>query len=117
MLFIAIDFSIELIYNKKRGIIKKNHPNQKNQINIDGITAKKAKLSHYRIDNEYSNSYEVWKKMGSPQTPTDAQYKQLEAAGQLTLLDSPKNVAIKKGKLNMNFALPRQGVSLVKLDW
>lgn len=87
------------------------------QIKLDEIPTKKVKISHYRIDNEHSNSYEVWKKMGSPQNPTDAQYKQLEAAGQLTLLENPKNYPTRKGQLNLNFQLPRQGVSLLRLDW
>ena len=38
----------------------------------------------------YSNSYEAWKKMGSPQQPSPEQYAQLERAGQLQSLESPR---------------------------
>ena len=38
-------------------------------------------VHHYRVDAEHSNSYEVWKKMGSPQKPSPEQYLQLERAG------------------------------------
>ncbi len=55
-------------------------------LNIKGIPAEKATLTQYRIDNEHSNSYEVWKKMGSPQNPTANQIAELEKAGQLEIL-------------------------------
>ncbi len=72
-------------------------------------------LEHFRVDQENSNSYELWKKMGSPQNPTSEQIQQLEKAGQLDLLDSPKWVKVKSGKLEVNMDIPRQGVSLLKL--
>lgn len=74
-------------------------------------------LQHYRIDAEHSNSYEVWKKLGSPQQPTPAQYKQLERAGQLQSLGSPQRQQVMNGKLAVKFSLPRQGVSLLRLTW
>ncbi|MEX2234770.1 MAG: beta-xylosidase [Cyclobacteriaceae bacterium] len=47
---------------------------------IKNIPAGKILMSHYRIDRDNSNSYEVWKKMGSPQNVSDEQFKQLEKA-------------------------------------
>jgi xylan 1,4-beta-xylosidase len=73
--------------------------------------AKGARLTHYRIDASHSNAFGLWKQLGSPTAPTEAQYAQLEQAGQLTQLPP---VA---GKNALEFALPRQGVSLVVLDW
>ncbi len=90
---------------------------EKINLNLSEIIAKKVKLTHYRIDNEHSNAYEVWKKMGSPQNPTPVQYIALEKDGQLQPLEKPKNLKTKNGTLNINFDLPRQGVSLVRLDW
>ena len=49
----------------------------------------KVLLQHYRIDNDHSNAYTVWKNMGSPQKPTPEQYAELKAAGQLELLILP----------------------------
>ncbi len=74
-------------------------------------------LTHYRIDNEHSNSYEVWKKMGSPQQPTKEQIASLEKAGQLATIGKPEKVKITGGKATVNLVLPRQGVSLLKMDW
>ena len=87
------------------------------EVNLKGFTAKQVNFYHYRIDNENSNSYEVWKKIGSPENPTNEQIAILEKAGQLTLLTSPSYVKTINGELKLNISLPRQGVSLLKFDW
>ena len=74
-------------------------------------------MEHYRIDADHSNAYTVWQQMGSPQQPTAEQHARLEAAGQLQLLGSPEWMGAKDGKLELRFALPRQGISLVKVIW
>ncbi|HVW87490.1 MAG TPA: hypothetical protein VHB50_22540, partial [Bryobacteraceae bacterium] len=62
------------------------------QVDIAGVPAqaRRVLVRQYRIDDEHSNAYTAWKKMGSPQTPSPEQYAQLEAAGQLQMLDSPR---------------------------
>jgi xylan 1,4-beta-xylosidase len=80
-------------------------------------TAQRALVRHYRIDRDHSNAYTVWKAMGSPQNPTPEQYAQLEAAGQLALLTSPEWVVCKEGRIELNFLLPRQAVSLIQVSW
>lgn len=87
------------------------------ELTFKGIPTKKVKITQYRIDNEHSNSYEVWKKMGSPANPTAAQIKELEKAGQLAQYGSPKNQTVKDGQLIFSATLPRQGVGLVMLNW
>jgi xylan 1,4-beta-xylosidase len=86
-------------------------------VQIKGLTAKQVLLHHYRIDSEHSNSYELWKKMGSPQNPSAAQIAVLEKSGQLQMLGSPQWIKITNGETNIKLELPRQGVSLLKLDW
>ena len=77
-----------------------------------------ARLTHWRIDDEHSNAYSAWKKMGSPAGPNANQYRQLVAAGQLAkLADAPTAVTVAEGTATLKFALPRQGVSLVLLEW
>ncbi|HEX9653705.1 MAG TPA: beta-xylosidase [bacterium] len=86
-------------------------------VTIDGLPAERVMLLHYRVDHEHSNSYEVWKKMDSPQNPTAEQYAALEKAGQLQMLTSPEWISAKDGSVVLKFELPRQGVSLLKLSW
>jgi xylan 1,4-beta-xylosidase len=87
------------------------------ELALDGLPAKRVRLSHYRVDKENSNSYEVWKKMGSPQKPSAEEYAQLERASQLQLLKSPEWLQTAQSRLTLNFSLPRQGVSLFKFAW
>jgi xylan 1,4-beta-xylosidase len=80
-------------------------------------SAERVLVQHYRIDDEHSNSYSVWKQMGSPQQPTPEQYARLEAAGQLQLLGSPEWRQPRDGKLALEFTLPSHAVSLIRLTW
>jgi xylan 1,4-beta-xylosidase len=86
-------------------------------LTLRNIPAKKGTLSHYRIDSKHSNSYEVWKEMGSPQNPTQEQYIKLEQSGQLEMFGKPQNVKIKNSELKVEMQLPRQAVSLIKLEY
>jgi xylan 1,4-beta-xylosidase len=76
-----------------------------------------AKLMHYRIDADHSNAFEAWKRIGSPAQPSPKQYAQLEKAGQLAALVDPESVQIKNSEASLRFALPRQAVSLLVLEW
>ncbi len=87
-------------------------------ITVEGMgSVTKATLTQYRIDSEHSNSFEVWKKMGSPQQPTQEQISLLKKSGQLTQLEPAKTVAIKKGQYIIDMSLPRQAVSFIQLNW
>jgi xylan 1,4-beta-xylosidase len=86
-------------------------------VKVEHLPSQKVLLTHYRIDQEHSNSYAAWKKMGSPQNPSAEQIAELEKAGQLQLLGSPEWIKITNGEAIIRFDLPRQGVSLLKLDW
>jgi xylan 1,4-beta-xylosidase len=89
------------------------------QVIIAGVPAgvKKVLLQQYRIDETHSNSYTVWKQMGSPQNPTPEQYAQLKAAGQLELFSSPEWLDVNDGKVTIATVLPRQATSLMRLKW
>ncbi len=87
------------------------------RVNISGVNAKKVTLTQYTIDSQHSNSYEVWKKMGSPQNPTAAQIATLEKSGQLETVGKPQKLEVKAGILVVEITLSRQAVSLLKLDW
>lgn len=92
-------------------------PASKVTLNVDGLKEGRVQVMHYRIDDKFSNSYEAWKSMGSPQNPTDEQISALERAGQLQLYTSPFYENVAEGKLSLEFSLPRQGVSFVKITY
>lgn len=74
-------------------------------------------LEHFRVDSDHSNAFTAWKEMGSPQAPSAGEYERLQAAGQVQLLASPAWIEIQHGIVQLHFALPRQGLSLVRLAW
>jgi xylan 1,4-beta-xylosidase len=74
-------------------------------------------VHHYRIDETHSNAYAAWKRIGAPAQPNSAQVSQLAAAGQLELLTSPSFVRTEQGTAELDFTLPRQGVSLLRFSW
>lgn len=81
------------------------------------VETKRAWLEHFRIDSDHSNAFADWQKMGSPQPPSTSQFHSLEAAGQLQLLDSPSWIHLDHGTTHVQFVLPRQALSLIRLGW
>jgi len=92
-------------------------PSSEVTLALKGIGRNKVLVHHYRIDQQFSNSFEKWKMMGKPQEGTAQQYEELEQAGQLQLYSSPEWKTTNKGTMTMKFELPGQAVSLVRLTW
>ena len=69
------------------------------------------------IDDEHSNAFTRWLRMGAPTAPSDAQYAELVAAGQLATLGAPDPVAVEHGEARLDLTLPRRAVSLLVLEW
>ncbi len=82
-----------------------------------GLPTGDVRLTHYRIDERHSNAYALWKRMGSPIAPNAEQYAQLLTASQLARMEAPATLRVEKGQAVLRFALPRQAVSLVVLEW
>jgi len=87
------------------------------EITVKGLPAKMVTFTHFRIDQKHSNSYEAWKKMGSPQNPSDIQIAELEKAGQLQTMEHPQKMKVTAGVLKVKISLPGQGVSLLVMKW
>jgi xylan 1,4-beta-xylosidase len=89
------------------------------QLVVSGLPQKTrlCLIEHYRVDSNHSNAFTVWKEMGSPQSPSPEQQERLEAAGQLQLLNSPAWKSTEQGTAILEFSLPRQGLSLVRISW
>ena len=84
---------------------------------IKGVEKSKVLVHHYRVDKQFSNSFEKWKDIGKPQQVTEEQYKELERAGQLQLYTSPEWKETKNGTVALKFDLPVQAVSFIQLTW
>ena len=88
-------------------------------LSLGGLPAnvKRALSEHFRVDSDHSNAYAAWKQMGSPQSPSAIQVEQLRTASQLLLGDSPAWISVAGGSAHLQFKLPRQGLSLVRVTW
>jgi xylan 1,4-beta-xylosidase len=87
-------------------------------LELDGLpaTASPVLLHHYRVDRHHGNSFETWKRMGSPLNPTADQVADLVRSSGLALLEPPGWLRADGGRLNLRLTLPRQGVSLVRIE-
>src|SRR5580658_5174184 len=87
-------------------------------LTVSGLPAdaKRSLLEHFRVDSDHSNAFAAWKEMGSPQSPSASEYERLQGSGQLQLLNSPAWISIQQ-EAHLQFTLPRQGLSLLRLSW
>ncbi|HEY4299552.1 MAG TPA: beta-xylosidase [Candidatus Didemnitutus sp.] len=88
------------------------------EIHLSGLPAEAtaAHLTHYRIDETHSDVVTAWKRMGSPATPNDRQYEELQKASDLATLGAGESVAIERGTATLDFALSHDGVSLLEIE-
>jgi xylan 1,4-beta-xylosidase len=86
-------------------------------LSIGNLPTEKIQLTHYRIDEDHSNAFTEWKKMGSPATPSAEQYQQLMKASALQTLGEKQAIPPTGGNASVHFSLPRQGVSLLVFTW
>lgn len=71
-------------------------------------------LTHYRIDNDHSNSFARWQAMGSPQNLTTQQHAELVQRGKLETLSEQQMPAISSnGSWTLNFTMPIKATSLL----
>lgn len=75
-------------------------------------TASFELVSHHTVDQQHSNSYAAWQRMGEPVAPNERQYRELLAASELQEGDLP---TLGQAGRKIGLQLPRQAVSLLQL--
>ena len=75
------------------------------------------RIRQFRIDERHTNPWALWKAMGSPAQPTDAQYGKLAEAGHLRESAEPIDLVTKGGTTKARLILPRHGIALLELEW
>jgi len=86
-------------------------------LNLGASPVGAPKVTRTLIDETHSNSFTLWLAMGSPQSPTEEQIRDLEKISQLAEVSKDTTVSSDEGKLEVSFNLTRQGVTLVELEW
>jgi xylan 1,4-beta-xylosidase len=69
------------------------------------------------VDNDTSNSYSAWKRMGAPASPTAAQIAELQQASELAQFGTATTRKTPDGHAVIKMQLPRQAVSLITLSY
>jgi xylan 1,4-beta-xylosidase len=85
-------------------------------VRVSGARHGRARLRHFRMDADHGNAFAIWRDMGSPQVIAGADHGRLEAASRLALIESG-TLEADADQLVLRTPLPRQGVSLFRLDW
>jgi len=73
-------------------------------------------LHHYRIDANHSNAYAEWVRQDKPNYPAPGQRAAIQARAGLELLEAPQTITSQASKVQLNFALPVHGISLLVID-
>jgi xylan 1,4-beta-xylosidase len=81
----------------------------------DGAPSKQ-RLTHLRVDEQHSNAFTLWQKIGSPQNPDIGEREMLQNAMQLETLAPPETIEADAGVVTLEFDLPRFGLSLIELE-
>ena len=85
-------------------------------LNLKGLgKAATRKATQWRVDQANANAFTAWQSMGSPQSPNEKQYQQLESASAMNAT-ALAPLAVKNGSGTLSFSLPRQGVTLLIVD-
>jgi len=113
-LAVASDSAVSILVWNYHDLNSISPPSSVN-IEIDGVGFRDITLYHYRVDLNHSNSYEVWRDLGSPQEPGVEQYLELEEAGNLQMFTDPLAIKIRNERLTIPVDLPGQAVSLFVL--
>ena len=89
------------------------------ELTVHGLdnSLQQARLTHYQIDDEHSNAYTAWQKLGSPLEPTAEQRAVLLNAAELTPWEASQLVGVHDGQVRLRCTLPRQSVALLRLEW
>lgn len=101
-----------MVWNFEDGI--EDHVNDRTiRLYIENTNIKgKYRLVHYRIDDEHSNAYSIWLKLGRPSSPSIDEIKMIREGEGLQLYEPVKDVAL-DGDMELEFYMPMHSVSLL----
>jgi xylan 1,4-beta-xylosidase len=93
-------------------------PNAAIHLSLAGLPAdaREMRVTRYLIDDTHSNAFTAWQRLGSPPSPTPAQYAQLEDAAKLATAGPASTLAVANGSAATNISLRRQGVTLLVIE-
>jgi len=90
-------------------------PDARITLDISGIPAPRTSR-RFSVDAGHSNAYGAWRQMGEPQRIEGSLLAQLQDAARLAEVDTPQ-LSWQDGRLSGSISLPRQGATLIRLEF
>jgi xylan 1,4-beta-xylosidase len=84
---------------------------------IKNLHAKRITIKSYVVDEDHSNSFAYWKKIGAPQNVSAKQFEELEQSGQLQEYLPVTIVSAGNNEVYYNLNLQPRGVCLLQFTW
>jgi xylan 1,4-beta-xylosidase len=103
-----------MIYNYNQDV--KDRELRKVELSVILPSSKSYRLTHYRIDENHSNGYSVWKSLGKPLTPSDYQMNQIKSRQGLELYEPEKIIKPKNNIVMVPLEMPHHSVSLMVFE-
>lgn len=86
------------------------------RLTVDGLTPGATyDVTHFRIDDEHSNSHTAWQSVGAPQDPDDEQLRAIQDRMRLERFEPDRSVRAEAGRLELTTPLPLPSASLFVL--
>jgi xylan 1,4-beta-xylosidase len=85
-------------------------------IQVPSSFGSRARVSHLRVDEAHGDAYTTWVSQGMPQSPATTQIAALQRAMSPSLLSPDRNLQVANGAVEIDFDLPRFGVSLLTIS-
>ncbi len=103
-----------MVYNYNQDV--KDSGSENAELSVIMPSSESYRLSHYRIDENHSNAYSVWKSMGKPLIPNHDQMDRIVSKQGLELLGPVITVRPEKNRLMIPLVLPHHSVSLLVFE-
>jgi xylan 1,4-beta-xylosidase len=84
-------------------------------LTISNLPFTQARVEHWVVDKSHSNSYQTWVGLGSPPSPTAAQWTTIANAANLQHYDSVATVTISNGAYAKSFTQNHYSAGLIQL--
>jgi xylan 1,4-beta-xylosidase len=86
-------------------------------LTVGGLTdGQEYNVTHYRIDDKYSNAYQAWLAESSPDYPSAEQYARIKAKDSLEQFEPIKTIKASGDNFSLKFMMPARGISLFIIE-
>ena len=103
-----------MVYNFNQDV--KDRESEEADLTIRMPSSESYRLSHFRIDENHSNAYSVWKSMGKPLIPDNDQINQIKSREGLELFEPVSTIKPVGDKIFIPLVLPHHSVSLLVFE-